>query len=932
MSEGQNEPIRQASRLGQSIWYDNVRRALLTSGELARMVAEDGLGGVTSNPSIFEKAISGSKDYTQGLAEARARGALDAKSLYEALAFADIAQAADVLRPVYDRTAGQDGYVSIEVPPNLAHDAKGTLAEAIRIWGTIDRPNLMVKVPGTEEGLSVIRALIGRGINVNVTLLFSVGVYERVAEAYVAGLEDRAAGGGELGAIGSVASFFLSRIDSAVDPQLPGALRGKVAIASAKAAYDRYHHIFAGPRWQALAARGARPQRLLWASTSTKNPAYPELLYVESLIGQDTVNTVPPATYLAFRAHGQVKPTLGQGLAAARETLAQVKAAGVDLDEVTASLLTEGLEAFDLAFRRLLEAVEAESGQTAPSTAAFLPSDLAGAVQAVVDQWREEERASRLWVHDATLWTGQDEGSWLGWLGVAEDQRNHHHHLSQLIDDVKAAGFKDAVVLGMGGSSLCPDMLAHTFKARAHRARLHVLDSTDPTQIANLTSQLDLAHTLFIVSSKSGSTLEPNIFTDYFMDLTARAVGKEKAPEQFIAITDPGSGLEARAEQEGWRGVFHGLRSIGGRYSALSDFGMVPAVVMGVDALTLLERAETMSHASAACVPAQENPGLALGAVLGASARAGRDKVTLIMAPEIAHFGGWLEQLLAESTGKEGKGLIPVDLEPLGTPDVYGQDRLFVQLRLGGHLDLAQDAQVDRLIKAGQPVYRIDLKDAYDLGGEIFRWEFATAVAGSVIGIDPFNQPDVEDAKVAARQLADAYEREGRLPALTPMVRAGQLWCVTDEANQRALAAASPEPSLAGYLRAHLARAQANDYVALLAYIPMTEAHQQALTKLRTGIRDRQHTATCVGFGPRFQHSTGQAYKGGPNSGVFLQLTCDDPHDLAVPGHRYSFGVIKEAQARSDLDVLAKRGRRVLRLHLGADPTAGLEELARILA
>ncbi len=927
-------PVRQAAELGQSIWYDNVRRALLTSGELARMVREDGLGGVTSNPSIFEKAISGSQDYVQALADARAKGALDAKSLYEAVAFSDIAQAADILRPVYDRTSGQDGYVSIEVPPNLAHDALGTLAEAVRIWGTINRPNLMIKVPGTAEGLAAVQSLIGRAINVNVTLLFSVDVYAEVAEAYLAGLEDRLSAGGAIDKIASVASFFVSRIDSAVDPTLPHDLQGKVAIANAKVAYGRYHEIFSGARWQALTRHGARPQRLLWASTSTKNPAYPELLYVESLIGKDTVDTVPPATYEAFRAGGKVRAALEDGLAEAEGALGQAAEAGMDLKQVTDQLLEEGLASFDLAFQRLLAAVEGAGPERASARPgqAMLPADLTASVRRLVDQWREEGRIGRLWVHDASLWSGQDEARWLGWLGVALDQRAHHHHLTELVQDAQAAGFRQAVVLGMGGSSLCPDMLAHTFALKSGHLALHVLDSTDPTQIGDLEGELDLSHTLFIVSSKSGSTLEPNIFADYFWAKVEQHLGKGRAASHFIAITDPGSGLEQRATQDKWRHVFHGVPSIGGRYSALSDFGMVPAALMGVDALTLLERAETMAHACAACVPDDQNPGLELGAVLGAAALAGKNKVTIVTAPKIAHFGGWLEQLLAESTGKEGKGVIPVDLEPLGEPGVYGGDRLFVQIRLATHPDRSQDQAIEHLAAAGQAVYRIDLKDAYDLGAEIFRWEFATAVLGSVLGIDPFDQPDVEGAKVAARQLADAYEQTGALPEEAPLRVEGPLKLFSAGEDAKALFGSAGSGSLAEIVSAHLDRAKAGDFVALLAYIPMEAAHQEVLNRIRVKIRDHKRVATCVGFGPRFQHSTGQAYKGGPNSGVFLQITCDDPKDLAVPGHRFSFGVIKEAQARSDLSVLAARGRRVLRLHLGKDVASGLSQLEAMLA
>jgi transaldolase / glucose-6-phosphate isomerase len=926
-------PLRDLEALGQSVWFDNMRRALLTSGELERMAREDGLSGLTSNPSIFEKAIVGSTDYDEALAELRGTPGLDPKSVYEGLAIADLRAAADVFRAAYEETDTGDGYVSMEVSPDLAHDTAGTVAEARRLWETVDRPNLMIKVPGTAQGIPAIRELIAAGINVNITLLFSTTVYERVVEAYLAGLEDHRAHGGDISRVASVASFFVSRIDSAVDPLLSGRLQGKVGIANAKVTYARFRELFSGERWDALSARGAHVQKVLWASTSTKNPAYPELMYVESLIGADTVDTIPPATYEAFKAHGTAQVTLTEGIEVARGVLASLAQEGVELDEVTAALLDEGVEKFEQAFAKLLASVE-QSLRTPSSVYAStlhrsLPKELAARADGAVEEWREGGKVARLWARDATLWSGTDEASWLGWLSVAMDQLTHAHRFGALVDDVRSGGFKDAVLLGMGGSSLCPEVLSLTFSPQSEGLpRLRVLDSTDPQQIDTLQHELDLARTLFFVSSKSGTTLEPNLFAAYFHARVTALLGAEEAGRRFVAITDPGSPLQKLAERDGYRAVFHGWPSIGGRYSALSDFGMIPGAACGVDVMSLLESGERMPPPAPACVPAQDNPGLALGAIIGACARAGRDKLTLVTSSGIRDFGAWLEQLLAESTGKHGRGVIPVDREPLGTPDVYGADRLFVYLRLASEHDDEQDAKVTALEDAGHPVARIDVDSVYELGGEFFRWEFATAIAGSIIGIDPFDQPDVEDAKVAARELTDAYERAGRLPDLEPFYEGEGFGLFADERNASEIRnAAHHDGSFDGFLRAHLGRVRPGDYVALLAYLPMTRENEWLLSEIRVLIRDRLRVATCVGFGPRFQHSTGQVYKGGPDSGVFLQITCNDSVELAVPGHSYTFGTVKEAQARGDFDVLAGRERRALRVDLAAEATAGLHAL-----
>lgn len=945
-----SNPLREVQQYGQSLWYDNIRRSLISSGELKRLIDEDGLRGVTSNPSIFEKAIAGSTDYDAALKESEGRQDRDAKSLYELLAIADIQAAADVMRPVYEQTQRRDGYVSMEVSPYLARDTEGTLAEARRLWQALARPNVMIKVPATREGIPAIRQLISEGINVNVTLLFAVPTYEAVAQAYFEGLEALVAAGGDPSGVASVASFFVSRIDAAVDAELEArareaadparqealrALEGRTAIANAKVAYSRYQKILRSDRWQALAAKGAQTQRLLWASTSTKNPAFRDTLYVEALIGPDTVDTVPTATFDAFRDHGQPRASLEEGRDDARRSLAAVEEAGVSLTAVTERLLHEGVTLFAEAFDKLLAAVEQKRaallGDELNRQSFRLPEDLAAAVQAALEDWRVNGKVRRLWAMDKTLWTGDDENQWMGWLGVAEDQRAHAEPFVRLADEVKQAGFRHAVVLGMGGSSLFPEVVALTYATGEGFPTLHILDSTDPQQIRTLEGKLDLARTLFFVSSKSGSTLEPNIYYQYFRQRVEETVGAAEAGSRFVAITDPGSHLQKVAEEQGFRATYFGLKSIGGRYSALSNFGIVPAAAKGIDVADYFDRAEEMVHSCAASVPPAENPGVVLGAIMGVLHNHGRDKVTIIASPGIWDFGAWLEQLLAESTGKQGEGLIPVDRERLGPPEVYGNDRLFAYLRLDGGADPQQDAAVDALEAAGQPVVRMALRDPWELGEEVFRWEIATAVAGSIIGINPFNQPDVEAAKVEARKLTDQYERDGSLPAESPILEDRGIRLYADERNAgdlRAVAqtfqSASP---LVAFLRAHLGRLRAGDYFCALAYVEMNAAHEETLQALRHAVRDRKRVATCLGFGPRFQHSTGQAYKGGPNSGVFLQITADDRADLPVPGQKYTFGVVKAAQARGDLQVLNDRGRRALRAHLGPDVAAGLATL-----
>ena len=557
-----------------------------------------------------------------------------------------------------------------------------------------------------------------------------------------------------------------------------------------------------------------------------------------------------------------------------------------------------------------------------------LPESLAASVKTAIGDWQAGGKMQRLWSRDSSLWTGSDEADWLGWLDIVEEQIAHPVELRNLGKEVWSAGFKDALLLGMGGSSLCPEVLRMTFGKLAGYPNLHVLDSTDPAQVKAFENKIDIARTLFIVSSKSGSTLEPNIFKQYFFELAKKAVGEDRAGSHFMAITDPGSKMQKVAEGDKFRHIFLGRPSIGGRYSALSNFGMAPAAVMGVDTKKFLDRAQEMVRACGPDVPVAGNTGAVLGIILGTAAISGHDKVTIVTSPDISDLGAWLEQLLAESTGKVGKGIIPVNREELAAPEFYGNDRVFVYIHTDFATDAKTEAKLAALEKAGHPVVRISMSDIYDLGAEFFRWEIATAVAGSIIGINAFNQPDVEASKIATKNLTSQYEKAGSLPPEKSLVEDGGIKLFTDEKNGAALAkAAGGDNSVAGYLKAHLHRIGTGDYFAVLGYIQMNEDHEKHLQAIRHAVRDNKHVATCLGFGPRFLHSTGQAYKGGPNSGVFLQVTCDDALNLPVPEQKYTFGVVKAAQARGDFQVLAERGRRALRVHLGNDVNAGLATL-----
>jgi transaldolase / glucose-6-phosphate isomerase len=923
--------LHQLAGVGQSIWLDYIRRTFVLDGELARLVNQ-GVRGVTSNPSIFEKAIAGSDDYDAQLTELCGQG-LPAVEVYEALALRDIQMAADTLRTVYEATEGLDGYVSLEVSPDLAHDTGGTVAEARRLFSAIGRPNVFIKVPATAEGIPAIETLIGEGINVNVTLMFSLDQYDAVAEAYLVGLERLDSSGGSLASVASVASFFVSRVDVMVDEMLDGlgsaearGLKGKIAIANAKMAYQRFKQAFSGARWEKLAAKGARVQRPLWASTSTKDPDYPDTIYVDNLVGAHTVNTVPPETLEALLDHARVDESVEEGLDEARQQLAQLGELGIDLDAVTDALLVEGVEKFAKPFASLMGTISGvcgygAHGQNTDRLSAEL-GEGGAAVEAALAEMEADEIVTRIWAHDYFVWQAEptDITNRLGWLESPAVMRRHLERIDAFVDDVRNAGFTHALLLGMGGSSLAPEVFSTVFGPVDGYLKLEVLDSTEPGAVLGFREKLDLAKTLFIVSSKSGGTTETLSFFRYFYEAVSEVVGEDRAGDHFIAITDPRTKLVALAQDHKFRAIFRNDPTIGGRYSALSYFGLVPAGLAGVDLARLLDSTLALTYDCSAragkppCSLAGSNLGARLGVIMGEMAKAGRDKLTLITAPRLAPFADWIEQLIAESTGKSGTGVLPVVGEPLGAPEDYGNDRVFVYIKLGD--DDPAGEVLATLKAAGHPVVTMTLGDVYDLGEQLMIWGLAVPIAGHRMGIHPFDQPNVEAAKQQAKRLVDAYKEDGELPA--------------EEAA----------PVEAEALHSFLAQAEPGDYIALQAYLTPNDATAAALQELRARLRDRYKLATTVGYGPRYLHSTGQLHKGDAGRGLFVQFTTDPVETVWIPDEaatetaasnesgQVSFDVLVRSQALGDRQALLDAGRRVIHFRLGHDVVAELAKLA----
>jgi transaldolase/glucose-6-phosphate isomerase len=904
-------PISALNHLRQSLWYDNIQRQLIENGELARLINRGDIRGITSNPSIFQNAIAKSSDYDSALIPLSWSGK-DAESIFWELAIEDIRAAADLLLPVYQKSKKSDGYVSLEVNPLLARDTNNTIAQAKALWARVDRPNLMIKIPATEAGIPAIREVIAAGINVNVTLVFSLLRYAEVMNAYLEGLEARVKSGLPVDHIASVASFFVSRLDTKVDGRLQQiansqpkqaskaiSLMGKAAIANAKLAYSSFVTTFTSERFASLRSKhSAQIQRPLWASTSTKNPSYPDTLYVDNLIGPDTVNTVPPQTLKAFRDHGVAEVTLTRNLPQAGQLLEEIESLGILIDLVTKELEEEGVKAFSDSFTSLLETIESRRKQAtnqlgpSPSPISRRISRLAG-----------ESASARLHAMDPSLWTPDPDAQneikiRLGWIKANETFRPMIPEINAFVKDIRSAGFTQVLLLGMGGSSLAPEVMEKTFTdVKTGGLQFAILDSTDPVQVADLASKFPLKKTLYIVSSKSGGTAEVNALFNYFWELG----GQNGA--QFIAITDPKTALETQAINLGFRKIFLSDPTIGGRFSALSPFGLVPAALIGIDVEKLLTRADWMAAQCTPDFPSERNPGLTLGAILGQMSLDGRDKLTLIADESLAPFGAWLEQLIAESSGKNGKGIVVVNEEPLGLPEEYGDDRLFVYLRSFGEYD----QQMAVLSIHGHPVVTIKVDTPYDLGAEFYRWEYATAIACAVLGINAFDQPDVQFSKDITKSKVAQFAQTKKLEEGPPAWEGDQVQVF----SPHEITGSSAREILIRFLKS----AGKNDFVGINAYIPRSAPAVQILTELRIAIRQITGCATTVGFGPRFLHSTGQLHKGGENIGVFVQMTIEPQMDLDIPTQNLSFGVLERAQALGDFEALVSRGRRIIRIH-----------------
>jgi transaldolase / glucose-6-phosphate isomerase len=918
MAQGQN-PLQQLRDYGQSVWNDNLSRELLASGGLQRLIDEFGVVGVTSNPSIFDKAISGSDDYDDLIRDLVAAGRTT-DEIYEEIAVRDIQMAADLLRPIYETTSKNsgDGFVSLEVSPTLAHDTENTMTDARRLFARVNRPNVMIKIPGTPEGLPAIEQMLYEGLNINITLLFSLDAYRAVAERYLRALERRLDEGKPVDRIASVASFFVSRVDTEADKRLDAIvaedpnseraqqakrLRGKLAIANAKLAYIAFKEIFESERFKKLQAQGARAQRPLWASTSTKDPAYSDTLYVDELIGPETVQTLAPASIDAFADHGTLGNTLESDLDAARQVFADLEALGVSYEDITDTLVREGVASFAKSFESLLGGLAEKRkkmlAEIEQARAAALGT-LAPSVKETLAELERDDVPNRLQSRDPSLWTSDEKqqntiAQRLGWLPVVEAMLAEAKtgFFEQFADQVRERGYQHAVLLGMGGSSLAPEVFAKTYGPREGFPKLQVLDTTNPDTIARVADEVRGQKTLFIVSTKSGTTVETMSLYRYFL--------QERGGDasDFIAVTDPGTPLEAEATAKGFWKTFLNPSDIGGRYSALSYFGLVAAASAGVDVTALLKRAARMLP-----VHDVQHPGIWLGAALGAAHKQGRDKLTLISSLGWEPFGDWLEQLIAESTGKDGVGIIPVTTEPLGEPHEYGDDRFFVYFR-GVQNTIDCDKAVEALVAAGQPVVQLDMDAPDALGTEYVRWEIATAVAGGLMNINPFDESNVQEAKDAT----NAVLRDPSMRVPGPVEPAQAIESVLEMTGKHE-----------------------HGYLAILAYVDRTPDIEQALMDLRDALRERTGIATTLGYGPRYLHSTGQLHKGGPRHGTFLQVVATPAQDLEIPGAEYSFAKLFAAQSAGDAITLDKRELAFVRVEAHDDTAATVKQLTEAVS
>jgi transaldolase / glucose-6-phosphate isomerase len=894
------KPAARLNEFGQSVWLDLIGRKLIQSGELLRMSREDGIRGVTANPAIFEKAIAETGEYDDELRKLVARGK-SPMEIYESLAVADVQSACDVLRPLFDKLKGADGFVSLEVSPFIARDTPGTVAEAKRFWKAVDRPNLFIKIPANPEGIPAIREATAAGISVNITLIFSVQVYGQVIDAYLSGLEERVAKGLSISQIHSVASFFVSRVDTAVDKLAPKELQGKIAVANAKEAYQLYLQTIASPRWKALEAKGATRQRPLWASTGTKNKAYSDVLYVEPLIGRDTVNTVPLATLHAFNDHGQVAETITQGVDEARAQLRALAAAGIDLEDVCRKLTQDGLELFEKALHTLLRTFEARAAAQRWAAQSSLNERLGRRkqeAQAGLEFAGQKKIAPGLWSREAASRDG------LGFLDGPQFAKDHQAEAAAFAKEA-ARKFSHCIVMGMGGATLTAAAAARILGKREGGLDLRVLDSSAPDAVRAAAHGLELRKTLFLVASKSGNTAETEAFYKYY-----RSQVDDGA--HFVAITESGSPLQQLAEREGFWRTFLSPAALSGRFGALGWYGLLPAALLGLDTGKLVAEAQNVALASDGKVPLQENLAVRLGAIAGGLAKAGVDKLTFLLSKNLEALGPWIEQLVAESTGKRGRGIVPVIGEPHGRKDAYGKDRVFISLSLASE---AHD--MTYLAESGHTVVQWKLASPEALFGEFFRWQIATVVMALTLEVEPFGEPDVEASKAQTRAL---LKDPGT--ASEPSLRAQGLALFATPDHAQVLRKASgtlgaqAAVAPASWIAAHLALCDPGDYLALIAFLPQADELRRQLAEVQGAIRDATTLACTTAFGPDHLHSSGQLHKGGPGHGSFLFLTSDGGAELPVPGLPYGFGALFAAQARADIEALQARGLRVLRVHV----------------
>ena len=906
---------------GQSLWFDNIDRTLIKNGWFAEKIDDQIIFGVTSNPSIFQKAITSGNAYSQDI-QTMAWSGLDHPKILERLVIKDIQAVSDLLMPVYEETEKRDGYVNLEVDPFLASDIQKTIDDAKRLWKLVGRKNLMIKIPGTIEGISATKALIAAGININVTLLFSTARYSDVIDAYFSGLEERIEKGLPIDQVFSFASFFISRMDVmvedfAADKRDEGQdmsaydayVYGNLGVQNALDAYAAFENAIISNRFKKILDAGGNIQRPLWASTGTKNSAFSDVLYVDELILPDTVNTVPPSTLNAWLDHG-ITEVVGKGdfegnLKKSVEILADI---GIDIDTVFAALEEEGVEKFKSAQASLNKTIEQERERYAAQIS-LQPDRIA-------EQLRNLNRdgfITRFYQPDLSLFTNEpgEENEVLqrmGWIDAPITSRALIDDAEQLLRELRNEGFTHAVVLGMGGSSLAPEVFSEVFKAtQGEEVRgLHVsiLDATDPDQIKEKSESIPLGKTLFIASSKSGTTVEMKSMVAFFMDLISKT-GEGLPGKHFICITDPGTALEKYGTDNHFRRVINADPNVGGRYSALIAFGLVPAILAGIDGNRLLNNAQAMMNICGDETVIAENPAIVLATLLSGAYSKGIDKLTILADESVRTFGSWLEQLVAESSGKNGKGLIPVDQEPIPDSADYSNDRFFYYLRHDGQ----HDALASVLQEKGYSVAVSTVKDVYDIAGEMYKWEVAVAAFCCLIGVNPFNQPNVQDSKALAIKSLETY-RSGAVKERSDAILETKDFAAYSPAGH------TGELSADRSIIQTLFEVQSGDFIAVNAFLPRSAEVEEMFAAFRAKLLEKYKVPVTLGYGPRFLHSTGQLHKGGKNNGIFLMLTQEPKSDIAIPGEGIAFSTLKRAQATGDMQALLEHGRRVVHVHI----------------